>query len=38
KRSLLDACRTSGDWLSALLARVKPRPSGLSRYLPFSRV
>ena len=35
KRSLIDACRASGDWLSTLLARVQPRSSGLPRLLPF---
>jgi hydroxymethylpyrimidine kinase/phosphomethylpyrimidine kinase len=37
QRSVLDACRIAGDWLSALLARVQPRPSGLPRHLPLNR-
>lgn len=38
QRSLLDACRAAGDWLSTLLSRVKPRPDGLPSHLPLSRV
>jgi hydroxymethylpyrimidine/phosphomethylpyrimidine kinase len=38
RRSMLEACRTAGDWLNALLARVQPRPSGLPRHLPLNRL
>lgn len=38
KRSLLDACRIAGDWLGALLSRVKPRSDGLPSHLPFSQI
>jgi len=34
RRSLVDACRSAGDWLHARLSRVTPRPSGLPRHLP----
>ena len=35
--SLVDACRTAGDWLSALLSRVKQRPDGLPARVPLSK-
>ncbi|MFT4843656.1 MAG: hydroxymethylpyrimidine/phosphomethylpyrimidine kinase [Planctomycetota bacterium] len=38
KRSLLDSCRTAGDWLGALLSRVKSRPDGLPSHLPFNQL
>lgn len=37
RQSLVDACRTAGDWLNAQLARVAPRPSGLPRHLPLTQ-
>ena len=37
QRSLVDACRDAGDWLSALLSRVRPRPSGMPQHLPLHR-
>ena len=35
RHSLIDSCRMAGDWLGAMLSRVRPRPSGLPRHLPF---
>jgi hydroxymethylpyrimidine/phosphomethylpyrimidine kinase len=35
-RSLVDACRAAGDWLSVLLSRVKPRSDGLPVRVPLS--
>ena len=35
QHSLIESCRMAGDWLSAMLSRVRPRPSGLPSHLPF---
>ena len=35
QHSLTESCRMAGDWLGAMLSRVRPRPSGLPSLLPF---